>query len=80
MTGQVHPGVNPIDLNNHLVDCLRYACDDLITDAPLDEGDSGVLMLPMWKIHSFTPRRDEGIDMNDLLRSVPRTRFPKPPG
>ncbi len=50
LTGRVISGVNPIDANNHLIDCCRYACEDLITDAPLDDDDGGVLLLPLWRV------------------------------
>ena len=86
LTGMVIAGVNPIDSHNHLIDCARYACDDLIIDAPLEDDDSGVLLLPTWKIQNQRvppplPRhRDDGVNMNDLLRSIPRPRFPQPPG
>jgi hypothetical protein len=50
-TGQVIPGVNPIDANNHIIDSVRYSIEDLITNSPLSEGDGGVVMLPMWKLY-----------------------------
>ena len=52
LTGQVVPGVNPIDANNHGFDATRYAVEDLITDAPLADDDGGVMLLQLWK-----PRR-----------------------
>ena len=51
LTGQVIPGVNPIDANNHGIDCARYAIEDLIIDAPLADDDDGVLLVPMWKTY-----------------------------
>ena len=49
LTGMVIGGVNPVGTNDHLIDSTRYALDDLIVDAPLEDGDDGVLLLPMWK-------------------------------
>jgi phage terminase large subunit len=57
LSGQVIPGVNPVDANNHGFDALRYATEDLITDAPLAVDDGGVMLLQMWK--PTVSRRDE---------------------
>jgi phage terminase large subunit len=48
LTGQVIAGVNPIDAHNHYADALRYAVSDLITDAPSEDNDGGVVMLNLW--------------------------------
>ena len=48
LTGQVISGLNPIGGADHLLDSLRYACEDLVSDAPLDDDDSGVLWLNLW--------------------------------
>jgi len=57
LTGQVIPGVNPIGVNDHVIDALRYAVEDIIADAPLDLDDGGVLLVPMW-MSSRDPRED----------------------
>lgn len=51
ITGVVVPGVNPVDTNNHIVDCVRYACEDVLESATIaeDDPDGGVLMLNLWK-------------------------------
>jgi hypothetical protein len=51
LTGTVIAGVNPVGTNDHTLDSARYALDDLIVDAPLDDDDSGVFELPAWRIY-----------------------------
>ena len=55
LTGQVIAGVNPIDANNHVIDCRQVRLEDLIIDAPLEEDDGGVLLLPMWRPDPVRP-------------------------
>lgn len=52
LTGIVVPGANPIGVNDHLIDALRYSVvEDLVAvaaSAMEEDPDGGVLLLPVW--------------------------------
>ena len=59
LSGQVRPGVNPVDRFNHHIDAIRYAISDLITAPELEDDESGgVLWLDPWNIRPRLRRAD----------------------